>query len=123
MDSFVLLVGFFVFLVLMVPVFQGIGHRKEKEAKIELMRQHPQHAVEIQKAIDLQEIRYKTQVKHPWNPPEAAKKGGVLGKVVVVGLCLSYIIFPIDFIPDFIPVLGWGDDLVAGIVGLKALLK
>lgn len=123
MDSFIVLVGFFAFMLLMVPVFQGMGHRKEKEAKMELMRQHPQHAVEIQKAIDLQEVRYETQVKHAWKPPAAAKKGGVVGKVVVMGLCLAYIVFPIDLIPDFIPLLGWGDDVVAGIVGLKALLK
>ncbi|GAB6158774.1 hypothetical protein JCM39194_19740 [Desulfotomaculum varum] len=29
-----------------------------------------------------------------------------------LGVCLLYIISPIDFIPDFIPLTGKGDDLV-----------
>jgi uncharacterized membrane protein YkvA (DUF1232 family) len=28
---------------------------------------------------------------------------------------IAYVIFPLDFLPDFIPVLGWLDDL--GIIG------
>jgi uncharacterized membrane protein YkvA (DUF1232 family) len=113
----------FMVLVCMIPILQGYAHRKEKDAKMELMRRHPEHAVEIQKAIDLQEMRFQTQMHQPWKPPAAAKKGGGLGKLVVVGLCIAYIVFPIDFIPDVIPVLGWGDDVVAGIIGLRALIK
>jgi uncharacterized membrane protein YkvA (DUF1232 family) len=56
-------------------------------------------------------------------PIDAVKKGGFMGKFVVVSLCVAYIFFPIDFIPDFIPVLGWGDDVAAGIIGLRALMK
>lgn len=43
-------------------------------------------------------------------------------KLMIVGLCVLYVISPIDFSPDFLPVVGWGDDIVAGLIGLKALL-
>jgi len=41
--------------------------------------------------------------------------------VVIFGL--FYIIWPIDLIPDIIPVIGWVDDVFAGLVALFALLK
>lgn len=45
-----------------------------------------------------------------------------MNKVLLIVACAVYIISPIDFIPD-IPVIGWGDDVVAGLIGLKALLS
>jgi uncharacterized membrane protein YkvA (DUF1232 family) len=33
---------------------------------------------------------------------------------VVLLLALLYIVSPVDFIPDFIPVVGWLDDLLIG---------
>lgn len=33
---------------------------------------------------------------------------------VVLLLALLYIVSPVDFIPDVIPVVGWLDDLVVG---------
>ncbi len=38
-------------------------------------------------------------------------------------LSALYVICPIDFIPDVIPVFGWVDDVVAIIIGVKALMK
>jgi hypothetical protein len=45
------------------------------------------------------------------------------GKIAVIAVCVAYIVFPLDVIPDFIPFLGYGDDFVAGIIGLLALSK
>ena len=65
--------------------------------------------------------RYQATVTELWHPPEV-KKGG-MNKWLVIGLCALYIICPIDFIPDFIPVLGWGDDLVAAIIAVRAMFN
>lgn len=32
-------------------------------------------------------------------------------KALTIALCLLYIVSPIDFMPDLLPVLGWLDDL------------
>ncbi len=41
---------------------------------------------------------------------------------VVIVLALLYIISPIDLVPDFIPVVGWADDLAVGVgAGAAAL--
>lgn len=41
---------------------------------------------------------------------------------VVLILALLYIVSPVDLIPDFIPVVGWADDLaVAVAAGVAAL--
>lgn len=109
------LVGLWVASKLLPPMIDGFNKGMEQRQTRELVRQHPEHAVEIRKAARIQQAR--------WEPAAAARKGGGMGKLVVVVLCLVYIVFPIDFIPDFIPVLGWGDDLVAAIIGLKALIK
>lgn len=51
----------------------------------------------------------------------------LLRKYWAVGLGLLYLVFPIDIIPDVIPVFGWGDDalvlIVSLIVNYKKLLK
>ena len=42
--------------------------------------------------------------------------------IVVLILALLYILSPIDLIPDFIPVVGWADDLAVGVgAGAAAL--
>jgi len=46
------------------------------------------------------------------------------GAFVAVNLLLAvlYILSPVDFIPDFIPVAGWVDDLAVGVgAGAMAL--
>jgi uncharacterized membrane protein YkvA (DUF1232 family) len=44
-------------------------------------------------------------------------------KFAIVLGCLLYVIFPIDFIPDFIPIAGQADDLMAIVLAVRALLK
>ena len=43
-------------------------------------------------------------------------------RMIVALLALLYVLSPVDAIPDFIPVVGWADDLLVGLVGLIALL-
>ncbi|MBN2461419.1 MAG: DUF1232 domain-containing protein [Candidatus Cloacimonetes bacterium] len=42
---------------------------------------------------------------------------------LLVGGIITYIILPIDIIPDFIPVLGYIDDLVLAVFGLNIVLN
>jgi uncharacterized membrane protein YkvA (DUF1232 family) len=41
----------------------------------------------------------------------------------MVGGIIAYIISPIDIIPDFIPVIGYVDDLVLAVFGLNIVLN
>lgn len=43
--------------------------------------------------------------------------------VAVIILALLYILSPIDLIPDFIPFLGWVDDLGVAGLALRRLIK
>ncbi len=42
---------------------------------------------------------------------------------VIAGAILTYLILPIDIIPDFIPLLGHVDDLVLAVLGLNMILN
>lgn len=42
---------------------------------------------------------------------------------VVLWLLLGYLAFPLDLVPDFIPVAGQADDLLAVALGLRAVLR
>lgn len=42
-------------------------------------------------------------------------------KFLIILLAVIYVVSPIDFIPDFIPVLGWLDDLVVIVMAAKQL--
>lgn len=53
-------------------------------------------------------------VRHP-DVPFIAK--------AVIGLVVAYALSPIDLIPDFIPVLGWLDDLVLVPLGLWLAIR
>ncbi len=44
-------------------------------------------------------------------------------KKVFVGAILAYVLMPLDFIPDFIPFIGYLDDLVLIVIGLNQILK
>jgi hypothetical protein len=35
---------------------------------------------------------------------------------IIIMVCLLYIISPIDLLPDFIPIFGWIDDAMAGLM-------
>lgn len=43
-------------------------------------------------------------------------------KYLIPIIALVYILSPIDLIPDFVPVFGWLDDVVAFLIGLRSLL-
>jgi uncharacterized membrane protein YkvA (DUF1232 family) len=83
--------------------------RAEYEMR-QAIKKNPQHAREIMKFM---------------KPPSwtVQKKGGGAGKWIVIALCAIYIVSPLDFIPDVIPGLGWGDDVVAGLIALTTLLR
>jgi uncharacterized membrane protein YkvA (DUF1232 family) len=43
-----------------------------------------------------------------------------MAKKIGIGACLAYVVSPIDVIPDFVPLLGYLDDIVA--IGLAVKL-
>ncbi len=51
-----------------------------------------------------------------------AKNVPVKAKTLIVG-ALGYLILPVDMVPDFIPALGFTDDLSALMVALRTLNK
>ena len=58
-----------------------------------------------------------------WEVLNQPKPKARVNKYVVLALCVLYILCPLDILPDFIPVLGWGDDVTAAVIGLRALFK
>ncbi|MCB2175673.1 MAG: DUF1232 domain-containing protein [Actinomycetales bacterium] len=45
------------------------------------------------------------------------------GVRVRLWLLLAYLVSPIDLVPDFVPVLGWADDLVLVALVLRSVLR
>ena len=43
--------------------------------------------------------------------------------MIIALLAVLYIVSPIDIIPDFIPIVGWIDDLVVLVVGIGAFFQ
>ena len=44
-------------------------------------------------------------------------------KLIIPGLMLGYLIFPVDLLPDFVPVLGQLDDLAILALGIKLFIE
>jgi uncharacterized membrane protein YkvA (DUF1232 family) len=57
------------------------------------------------------------------NPPEQSKKKKILKVVGILALALLYDFFPLDIIPDFIPLFGLGDDLFVTIISVYFAYK
>ena len=41
----------------------------------------------------------------------------------IAALSVAYIVSPLDVLPDFIPIIGWADDLAALAVGIASALS
>ncbi|NPV50915.1 MAG: DUF1232 domain-containing protein [Candidatus Methanofastidiosum sp.] len=51
------------------------------------------------------------------------KEPKAIAAIIFLILNLIYIISPIDFIPDFIPVIGWIDDIIALLIAISIGIK
>jgi len=58
---------------------------------------------------------------NPENP--ILKRPKEIATLIFLILDLLYVISPIDFIPDFIPVIGWIDDIIAILIGVSLGIK
>ena len=126
---FAVVTGWVILVCVIYPAVLSADHRKKKAEKLELMRQFPHLAGGIFESMNEDDARLREAVRKPmddlgqvFSAPKK-KSGGGVGKFVVMALCAIYIISPIDIIPDVFPVLGWGDDVAAGLIGLRALFK
>ena len=57
------------------------------------------------------------------NPPEQSKTKKILKVAGILLLALLYDFFPLDIIPDFIPLFGLGDDLLVTLISLYFAYK
>ena len=51
------------------------------------------------------------------------RRVSLLIKLIIPGLMLGYLIFPVDLLPDFVPVLGQLDDLAILALGIKLFIE
>ena len=56
-------------------------------------------------------------------PPATPAPDAGMNKWLFLSLCLLYVAFPFDLVPDFIPFLGWGDDVVAIFLAIQKFMK
>lgn len=123
---FVAVVGIPIVKALRPFVIQALKSWREKQAaKTEIATLPPAGRVFNQQWETTDAPPYRPEpMRSSFDPPKQG--GGVrfnLGKIAVIVVCVAYIVFPLDFIPDFIPILGYGDDFIAGLVALKQLVK
>jgi uncharacterized membrane protein YkvA (DUF1232 family) len=45
------------------------------------------------------------------------------GVRIRLGLLLAYLAFPIDLVPDFVPVLGYADDVIVVLITLRSVVR
>jgi uncharacterized membrane protein YkvA (DUF1232 family) len=57
------------------------------------------------------------------NPPEQSKMKKIFKVLGILALALLYDFFPLDIIPDFIPLFGLGDDLLVTLISLYFAYK
>ena len=122
--------AFFLFCILMALLFgiravNGQKHGQQRADYLEPIERRSEPLAPMHTAIDMQEEPFHLQVPAVYRakPVTKTQGGSDKKKFVVIALCVLYVICPIDFIPDVIPVLGWGDDLAAGLIGLRALIR
>ena len=53
--------------------------------------------------------------------PTVQKPG--MNKWLFISLCLLYVAFPFDLAPDWIPIIGWSDDVVAIFLAIQRFMK
>lgn len=71
---------------------------------IQILRQHPKSFKEVGDILKLQ-VAYVTDIA------KGNYKDYDKANWVIIVAALLYVVSPIDFIPDFIPGLGWTDDI------------
>ncbi len=54
----------------------------------------------------------------PQEPKGVSKRKKIFQIIAILAIAFFYDLSPIDIIPDFIPFLGWGDDLVVTLLSL-----
>ena len=60
-------------------------------------------------------VRLVTRLAKDRSQPRAVR--------IRLGLLLAYLAFPIDLVPDFVPVLGYADDVIVILITLRSLIR
>jgi uncharacterized membrane protein YkvA (DUF1232 family) len=60
-------------------------------------------------------VRLVTRLAKDRSQPRAVR--------IRLGLLLAYLAFPIDLVPDFVPVLGYADDVIVILITLRSVIR